>query len=56
MTLSYHITPASFIVSRNDEPILIPSMVLSTILVVALLTAFPWLAPVLMADVQKSAV
>jgi hypothetical protein len=40
----------------NDQPELVTSMVLSTVQVLAILTVAPWLAPVLMADVQNSLV
>lgn len=53
-TLSFNISPASFVLLANDVSLLVPSMVLSTIQVLAILTIAPWLAPVLMADVQNS--
>lgn len=54
--LSYRISPASFLLLKNDVSLLVPSMVLSTIQILAILTIAPWLAPVLMADVQNSTV
>ena len=55
-SLSWHNSPASFIVLVNDQPKLVTSMVLSTVQVLAILTVAPWLAPILMADVQNSLV
>jgi hypothetical protein len=55
-SLSYRISPASFMVLVNDQPELVTSMVLSTVQVLVVLTVAPWLAPVLMADVQRSVV
>ena len=53
-SLSFYISPASFVLQRNDVSMLVPSMVLSTVQVLAIMTVAPWLAPVLMADVQSS--
>jgi hypothetical protein len=53
-SLSYRITPASFMVLVNGRSDLVTSMVLSTVQVLAILTVAPWLAPILMADVQNS--
>jgi hypothetical protein len=50
----FHNTPASFMVLVNGRSDLVTSMVLSTVQVLAILTFAPWLAPVLMADVQNS--
>jgi len=55
-SLSFHLTPASFMVLVNDQSDLVTSMVLSTVQVLVILTVAPWLAPVLMADVQNSPV
>jgi hypothetical protein len=52
--LSVNISPASFLVKLNDVSLLVPSMVLSTIQVLVIMTVAPWLAPVLMADIQRS--
>lgn len=55
-SLSFSIGPAIFLLKRNDVSLLVPSMVLSTIQVLAILTIAPWLAPVLMANAQNSPV
>ena len=55
-SLSVKVSPASVLVLRNEVSMLVPSMVLSTVLVLAVMTVAPWLAPVLMADVTRSPV
>jgi len=50
-----NISPAGLMIINNGETLLVPSMVASTVLVCALITVAPWLAPVMMADVQNSA-
>lgn len=55
-TITVTISPASILVKRNDISMLVPSMVLSTVFVLAVMTVVPWMAPVLMADVTRSPV